>query len=61
MIDLSAILQHIKNIVGATKKFGQFETNGEVDEWTWKSFCFVDHVAFGQSLYINDVQVWNNW
>ena len=61
MIDLSAILQHIKNIVGATKKFGEHDCCPEVDEWTWKNFCFVDACFLGQSLYINDIQVWNDW
>jgi hypothetical protein len=61
MLNLLPIIQHINNIIGATKKFGTYETDGEVEEWTWKHFCFIDHVALGQALYINDVQIWNNW
>jgi len=61
MIDLSAILQHIKNIVGATKKFGIYYPDNVVEEWAWKNFCVIEHVGLGQALYINEIQVWNNW
>jgi hypothetical protein len=61
MIDLFPIILEIRALIAKIRTNGEYETDGEVDEWTWKNFYFCDHVALGQSLYIDDVQVWNNW
>jgi hypothetical protein len=63
MIDLTAIINHIQTLISTIKKSGTYDSDeiGQIEEWTLGNMYYCDNIFLGESLEINEVQVWNNW
>jgi hypothetical protein len=61
MIDLTAIVVKIQSIIARLKRYGALQSDGEVDEYALGPYYLVYHIALGWALYINEIQVWNDW
>lgn len=61
MINLLPILQEIETLIAQVKRWGEFDGGEESATWTFGEFHVLEHNCLGTALYINDVQVWNNW
>lgn len=61
MINLTAILNHIVYLIDYIKRYGEYESDIQNEEWQLGDMWYCDNIFMGESLEINGVQVWNNW